>query len=287
MIVFCAMMPAIASQGSGAVKRTYTWDDFDGVKRIVTFTVLSTDVSDSEKEFGASASEMGPQKITFGYRVKYPPNASPKIIRKLREIAKANSERKARDLIVKKKSRLLSKGYVTIGGEKVGVDLSAAWNRNRQRIRAYVQQFVSQTGICPDILPSQALAFVQHIKYKKPPNLRAGSCILQFYPPIEALNAGYGDCDTKTILFASMVDDGNGLEVIALRGPDHVLAGLECEPDAEGYVIRVFNKSFLLCECSAPSWPPGKLSKTIYDAIERGDYTPIRLRTTSPFDKTR
>jgi hypothetical protein len=228
---------------------------------------------------------MGPQKITFSYRVKYPPNASPQVIRKLREAAKANSERKARVLMDAQKSRLLSKGYITISGDKVGVDLSAAWNRNRQRMRAYAQQFISQTGINLTMLPSQALAFVQHMEYKKPPDLRAGMCILQFFPPIEALNAGYGDCDTKTILFASLVDDGEGPEVIALRGPDHVIAGLECEPDTPGYVIKVFGKSFLLCECSAPSWPPGNVSNKTYNAIERGDYTPIRLRAYSILEK--
>lgn|GEM_PF-4258272 len=286
LIVFYTAIPSISNQGIGIVKREYSWNDFDGIRRTVTFSIRSSDITESEHEYGAPPTEIGSQRITFHYKISYPANATPEIIRKLKENAKANSERQARAIIDAQRSRVFSRGYIAIDGDKIGVDLAGAWNRNRQRMRAYVQQFAYQTGITPNMLPSQALAFVQQIEYKKPPDLRAGSCILQFYPPVEALNARYGDCDTKAILFASMVDNGNGPEVIALRGPDHVIAAVECKPDTPGYVIRVFNKSFLLCECSAPSWPPGSISQTTYKTIAHGDYIPVRLRPYSSYCKS-
>lgn len=277
--VFIVLL-TLASQAFGAINRKYTWIDFDGTQKTVTFAIQSPDIAESEKEFGATPGEMSTRKVSLTYRIKYPSNASPQLLRRLKEKAKADSERKAQAMLNSQRLNMLSHGYSMVGKDKVGVDLSAAWNRNRRRMNTYVEQFTSQTGVKLDICPSQMLAFVQQIEYRKPPDMRAGLCILQFLPPVEALNAGYGDCDTKTILFASLVDNGNGPEVIALRGPDHVIAGLECKSDASGYIMNVFGKSFLLCECSSPSWPPGSLSEDIYKSIKRGEYTPIRLRHT-------
>jgi len=123
-----------------------------------------------------------------------------------------------------------------------------------------------------------ALAFVQGMRYKVPPERQRGRYIGGLLTPLEALAKGYGDCDTKALLYACLVDDGRGPEVILLRGPGHMVAAVECRDQAGGYTVRAFGKSFQVCECSSGIWPPGRISTDIHRDIGAGRYAPVRLR---------
>jgi hypothetical protein len=111
-----------------------------------------------------------------------------------------------------------------------------------------------------------------------PPDRIGGRQIGGFLPPVECLAEGYGDCDTKAVLFASLVDDGAGLEVVVFRGPEHVVAGVECLGPAEGVVLQAFGKRFLAAECSGGVWPLGELDDSVRRDVDAGHYTALRLR---------
>lgn len=274
----CFVLSA-ATCAAETVDLNYVFQDFHGKKRSVDFSLTTSDIKDSVKEYGVPKEEMGPQEVTLSYRYTYPAKASPETISKIKAKAKAESEIKVKAMLESRRQKLISKGYCFVDKDKVGVDLSAAWKRNLKRMSVYAGQFRKQVRARSEREYSdQALAFVQQMKYATPPDERAGQCILQFFPPVETLNAGYGDCDTKVVLFASLVDNGTGPEVVALRGPDHVLAGVECSPDTAGCIIEAFGKNFLVCECSAPTWPAGSISEKIFLSLKKGEYEVVRLR---------
>lgn len=269
---------AVTLPSFGSQLREYKWNANDGSPRTVIFDISKADVAASEKEYGAKPLDMQSQKVTVSYKVKYNADTSPQQLQRLIKKVRAESEQKIQAVFNQRKKRLQQQGFALKNETTIYVDLSTIWKKNRERIKPYVRQFCDQLNLDRKNLPEEALTFIQSIYYRKPPDSRAGLQILQFLPPVEVLNAAYGDCDTKVSLFASMADDGYGREVIALRGPDHMIAGIETSSTDSGFCINAFGKRFALCECSSTGWKIGKLPSEVIEDIDRGKFSIVRIR---------
>jgi len=275
------MRPATAKTGE-SMFREYAWKDFAGAQRNCRFEISRADLAASEAEFGADPDDMKPFEIRMERQITYTSEQArdPQVMARLKKQAQEEIDRQAKAALEARRNKLVSRGLVLIDEEHVTVDLGKLWRWNLKRMQPHVMRLAA--GVNPKEWPARAaLAFVQRIPYRKPPEERAGRCILGVLPPLEALAAGYGDCDTKSLLFASLADNGRGPEIILLRGPDHVVAGLECGVKETGMKVRAFGKWFLICECSDSTWLPGEVSTAIRKSLESGLYKPIRLRKSS------
>jgi len=174
-------------------------------------------------------------------------------------------------------ARIKNRGFEFVDDKTLEVDVPEVLRMDRSRMAPYKQQFWEELDNDEDIVAA-ALAFVQRMPYQSPPDTRAGRFIAGFLPPLEALAAGYGDCDTKAALFAALACTDFGPEIILLKGPDHMLAAVEWDGATSGYVVSAFGKKFLACECSKATWPPGQISKSVRNDIGAGKFKAIRLK---------
>ena len=267
------------SKTEGITSREYAWQDFSGEQRKCRFEISRADLAASEAEFGADPNDMKPFEIKLQRQITFTPEQArdPQLMARLKKQAQEEIDRQAEAAIEARRNKLISRGLVLLDEKNMAVDLGRLWQWNLKRMPPLIARLAASVN--PKEWPVRAaLAFVQSIPYRKPPEERAGRVILGILPPLEALAAGYGDCDTKSLLFASLADTGRGPEIILLRGPDHVVAGLECGAKEKGTKVRAFGKWFLICECSHSIWLPGEVSAEIQKQIKSGLYKPVRLR---------
>ena len=119
-------------------------------------------------------------------------------------------------------------------------------------------------------------SFVQELEYKLPPEHRIneeGEKILTAGAtmPLETLANQRGDCDTKSLLFASLVRSIKLVDVIFVGVEDHLFAGIRINPSEGDHRIRYRGRGWVLIELS-DSWPIGRVPQNHLDIIRQGKY---------------
>ncbi len=109
-----------------------------------------------------------------------------------------------------------------------------------------------------------AMRLVQDIPYKVPPNRRKGKITSGLFTPPEILIHGYGDCDSKTILFIAimryLIDED---KIVILEQRNHMLTAIKAKIEKGSIYIRYRGEKYLIAETAGPGhWALG----------EKGDY---------------
>jgi hypothetical protein len=96
------------------------------------------------------------------------------------------------------------------------------------------------------------LAFLQELEYEIPPDEEDGRRKLGLRVPTDVLVSGRGDCDSKSVAFASMWRR-LPTSLIFILIPRHALVGVEAQvyPDEEAVIVG--NRSYVLCEVAGPA----------------------------------
>jgi hypothetical protein len=85
--------------------------------------------------------------------------------------------------------------------------------------------------------------------------------------PLEALTArpsearagwGWGDCDTKSLTFAAVAQNIEGLDVVLLSGRHHMFVGVSLPPQVGDRYVKLRGETYVLVELTAP-WPLGQV----------------------------
>lgn len=113
--------------------------------------------------------------------------------------------------------------------------------------------------------------FVQSMTYRIPPDIRRDHDGQNVFTggitmPLETLYHGYGDCDTKTVLFASIMKNFEGAEVILLKGNGHMFAGFRMEPRMYEKYILLQGEKYVLVELTTP-WRLGHVPQEHLHAL--------------------
>ena len=191
----------------GILTSEYAWQDFARVQRKCRFEIPQADLAASEAEFGADPEDMKPFEIRMQREITVTSEQArdPQVMARLKKQAQAEVDKQAKAALEARRNKLVLRGFLLIDETNVTVDLGKLWRWNLKRMQPHARRLAASAN--PKDTPAgAALAFVQEIPYRKPPDERAGRCTLGFLPPLEALAAGYGDCDTKSLLFASLAD---------------------------------------------------------------------------------
>lgn len=127
-----------------------------------------------------------------------------------------------------------------------------------------------------------AASFVQGLEYRIPPddrNAPDGSRLVTcgVTMPLETLQNGWGDCDTKCFLLASVLSNVDGLPAVFLEGEHHMFIGVACPPRPGDRYVTVQGIDFVLVETTTP-WPLGAIPRFIEDGLQANRYrvTPLR-----------
>lgn len=114
-------------------------------------------------------------------------------------------------------------------------------------------------------------SFVQSMRYWIPPEKRRNHdgqdvFISGVTMPLETLYRGQGDCDTKSILFASILKNFGNANVIFLKGNNHMFAGIRMEPRMYEQYILIKGEKYVLVELTSP-WRLGHVPQEHLHAL--------------------
>jgi len=93
--------------------------------------------------------------------------------------------------------------------------------------------------------------------------------------PIEVLHNYWGDCDSKSLLFAALLEDcAEDQKVIFLRGVDHLFVGVRSVPRRGDHFVTVQGTPYVLIEMTFP-WPVGHLPADLWTAVQGRQFAVI------------
>lgn len=124
-------------------------------------------------------------------------------------------------------------------------------------------------------------SFVQSLEYRIPPDNRIndeGEEILTVgaMMPLETLSKQWGDCDSKSLLFAALVRSIDLIDVTFIVMEDHLFAAVQLVPFKNDHKIRHKASEWVLVELT-DAWPIGRVPEKHIGSIKDGDYTVVDL----------
>jgi hypothetical protein len=123
--------------------------------------------------------------------------------------------------------------------------------------------------------------FVQTIPYKEQPVVRKARDGSEIFVsgvsmPLETLARNEGDCDTKCLLFASLLARANGPDIVFLRGGGHVFVGVETAPRPNDRYVKLRTKRYVLIELTNP-WLIGHVPGETWRSLQLKKFEVIPL----------
>ena len=129
-------------------------------------------------------------------------------------------------------------------------------------------------------------SFVQHaLPYRIPEDEREDfngtvRSIAGILPPLEVLHRGWGDCDSKSVLFATLLKQVPRQDVVLIHGHGHMFVGFRATPRHGEAHISVRGDNYVLIEMTNPT-PLGIISPTFLQALQKRELhiVPIHCAT--------
>ncbi len=164
------------------------------------------------------------------------------------------------------KDYLGSHGFRMMKGNTVTVDMPGVVRKNAPLIKPLSLVFekiaTARKYRSGDIIGS-VLSFAQTAMYYKQPDpvykdKHTGGVL----PPITAVLVGWGDCDTKTGLIASILSNWTQMKMVGVSVPGHYLMGVLLIPEKGDLFLEYQGLQYVLIEPAGPAWlPPGQVGE--------------------------
>jgi len=170
---------------------------------------------------------------------------------------KAEFERRRRDYLV-------SKGFKLLAGNVVEADVPAMVKRSvtaLQPVAIALDSVSVRNGYDSETLVGAAAAMVQTaLYYRIPPDLEEGKHTGGILPPAMSMVRGWGDCDTKTGVLASILSNWPNVRIVGIAVPDHYLMAILRLPTKGDAFVEWQGLRYVLIEPAGPAWlPPGQV----------------------------
>ena len=259
--------------------RTYQRIQKTATERIAQYGFQNFNKDRLEVAFKIPEKDFGTYNDSFGY-TKQEIDA----IKKWREAERQNAYRLAlkqgksqsqldtaidavdREYQKKLKAYLTSRGFHMLRDNIVAVDLPEVVKKNAPALKPLALLFekiaTERRYRSPDIIGA-ALSFVQTAMYYKQPDTvfkdkHTGGVL----PPITAVVVGWGDCDTKTGLLASILSNWTQMRMVGVSVPGHYLMGVLLIPEKGDIFVEHQGLQYVLVEPAGPAWlPPGQVGE--------------------------
>jgi hypothetical protein len=123
-----------------------------------------------------------------------------------------------------------------------------------------------------------ASSLVQSLEYRIPPDVRTNPDgqvvhVGGITMPLETLANGWGDCDTRCVLLASILGSLKGARCALLLGDRHAFLGLQLSPEVGDRYILVQGEPYVLVELT-DAWPLGALSEDTWERVQGNAFLP-------------
>lgn len=115
----------------------------------------------------------------------------------------------------------------------------------------------------------ELLRFCQDIPYERPGEYYADKYIWDFYPPPHIMLERVADCDSKCVLFASILMHDSRFQdkIVYITVSGHLLLGIEGEPNPYQEWVSYAGKKYIFCDPVGPAH--------IAFGVSAWDYGPI------------
>ena len=171
---------------------------------------------------------------------------------------------------------MAGRGFKILKGNIAQVDMPDLVQRNIPRLQKLAQAFerIARQGNYDSAATiGAATSFVQlALRYRVPPTVCAGINTGGILPPLEALLRGWGDCDTKTALLASILGNWELVRMVGIALPSHYLMAVRRSPGRGDAYVRYRGVDYVLIDPAGPAWlPPGQVGTASSDALQSGE----------------
>lgn len=94
---------------------------------------------------------------------------------------------------------------------------------------------------------------------------------LGVYLPIHAIVEGHGDCDTKSLLVATLLSYWPSIKIIGIKVPGHYFLAASLTPEQGDETVTYNGQKYVVMEPAGPGWvPPGKAAPSSISAMKQG-----------------
>lgn len=197
------------------------------------------------------------------------------VVRLRRGQAQLDSEmaRLKADYDAKVKAYLASKGFRLMAGNVLTIDMPLLVKRNAPLLKSLAmsfEQISTQRHYDSDSLIGAVASMAQTaLIYRVPPPLDGERHTGGLLPPATALVKGWGDCDTKTGLIASILANWPHMRMVGLAVPGHYLMGVLRIPNKGDVFVEHEGLQYVLIESAGPAWlAPGTVSPDTLALLE-------------------
>ena len=161
---------------------------------------------------------------------------------------------------------LSERGFALESGGAVIVDMTGLVRKNAALIKPLAQSFgriAADRGYGSTDLVGSALSFVQTAMfYQEPDAVIDGKHTGGLLPPLTSVALGWGDCDTKTGVIASILANWPQMKMVGVSVPGHFLMGVLQIPEKGDMFLEYQGLQYVLVEPAGPAWlPPGRVGE--------------------------
>ncbi|MDX2066167.1 MAG: hypothetical protein SFX74_10525 [Fimbriimonadaceae bacterium] len=165
---------------------------------------------------------------------------------------------------IRKRQAAVEAGYFRIDGDQIKPAFRRMIRDERDILTPIVTLGNREMGSKTTIRDRAAfwLAFCQSIPYGIPPYQDEARMYGGLMPPTGTLRMGWGDCDCKGTLFATLMSHYDGAKVIAVNVPGHFLIGVKGVGQPGDDTVEFEGEEYVLCEpVGVARFPFGKKSQ--------------------------
>lgn len=150
------------------------------------------------------------------------------------------------------------KGLALRAGNVVECDMPNVVKRNIPQLKplALVFQDISKkNGYSSEDTVGAVVSMVQTaIRYKIPPMKEGTKHTGGLLPPLRSVLSGWGDCDSKTGVIASILGNWSGIKMVGISVPRHYLMAIRRLPAKGDMFVRYEGLEYVLIEAAGPAW---------------------------------
>lgn len=155
----------------------------------------------------------------------------------------------------KEMQKVLKKAMFRSENGMVSADYNAIVGKSQAIVKPMYDMLLQKLGnrATQFDLIDETLKFCQDIPYKLPDDYHQGRDTWGYYPPSMCLTEGTADCDSKCILFSSILSHNRDIDIVYVTVPGHLLLGIKGIPNAYQKYITYQGQKYILCEPVGPA----------------------------------
>lgn len=151
--------------------------------------------------------------------------------------------------------RVAEKGYFRVSNNTASPDYSRMIKISRNITRPIYDMIMKKVGGPGSFQKpiDELLKFCQDIPYKIPAEVYNNKQTGGIFPPSLALTKGYADCDTKAVLFASVLLHNPRYKIVFITIPGHLFLAIKGIPKPYQKYVTYRGEKYILCEPTGPA----------------------------------